>query len=254
MAIPSRHLGLIQAAEIADLDRRLDAAAEAIARSVALARLMSIARPIAETENSPPRLPRPLGQRIAVARDEAFGFAYPAMLEWWRSEGAEIAPFSPLADEAPDGAADAVYLPGGYPELHAARLAGAQRFRDGLVAAVQRNAFVFGECGGYMTLGRTLRDADGRVHRMTGLLPLACDFAQRKLHLGYRTARTLVTSPLGDDGTTFAGHEFHYARVEDEGDGKPLFALTDAAGNNLGTGGRVQGRVMGSFIHLIAQR
>jgi cobyrinic acid a,c-diamide synthase len=215
---------------------------------------MSIARPIAETENSPPRLPRPLGQRIAVARDEAFGFAYPAMLEWWRSEGAEIAPFSPLADEAPDGAADAVYLPGGYPELHAARLAGAQRFRDGLVAAVQRNAFVFGECGGYMTLGRTLRDADGRVHRMMGLLPLACDFAQRKLHLGYRTARTLVTSPLGADGATFAGHEFHYARVEDEGDCKPLFEIADAAGNNLGTTGGVHGRVMGSFFHIIAQR
>ena len=82
----------------------------------------------------------------------------------------------------------------------------------------------------------------------------ACDFAQRKLHLGYRNARILVTSPLGADGTTFAGHEFHYARVEDEGGGAPLFDLSDAAGNNLGTSGRAIGRVMGSFVHLIAQR
>jgi cobyrinic acid a,c-diamide synthase len=254
LAIPSRHLGLVQAAEIGDLDHRLDAAAEAIAQTVMLDRLAALAAPIADIENTIAHLPRPLGQRVAVARDEAFAFAYPAVIESWRAQGAELVPFSPLADEAPDDTADAVYLPGGYPELHAARLADAQHFRDGLVAAVQRNAFVFGECGGYMTLGRTLRDADGRVHRMTGLLPLACDFVQRKLHLGYRTARTLVPSPLGADGTTFAGHEFHYARVTDEDDGTPLFALTDAAGNNLGTGGRVHGRVMGSFIHLIAQR
>jgi cobyrinic acid a,c-diamide synthase len=176
------------------------------------------------------------------------------VLESWRTQGAELVPFSPLGDEAPDPAADAVYLPGGYPELHAARLASARQFQTGLVAAVQRSAFVFGECGGYMALGRTLRDADGRVHRMTGLLPLACDFARRKLHLGYRTARIRVTSPLGAEGTTFAGHEFHYAHVEDEGAGTPLFEITDATGHNLGTGGRAHQRVMASFIHLIAQR
>lgn len=253
MAIPSRHLGLVQAAEIGDLDRRLDLAAEAITPSL-LDRLKTLAQPVVKTKNSPSRLPPPLGQRIAIARDDAFAFAYPALLDAWRAAGTEIVPFSPLADDAPDATADAIYLPGGYPELHAARLAAAERFRAGLVAAAERDACIFGECGGYMTLGRTLRDAEGCVHRMVGLLPLSSDFAQRKLHLGYRNARTLVTSPLGADGTVFAGHEFHYARIDDEGAGAPLFDLSDAAGHNLGTGGRAIGRVMGSFVHLIAQR
>lgn len=254
LAIPSRHLGLIQATEIDDLDHRFDAAADAIAHAIAMDRLSALAQPIAEAKNSSIGLPRPLGRRIAVARDHAFAFAYPTLLDAWRGAGAEIVPFSPLADEAPDASADAVYLPGGYPELHAGRLAAAEGFRAGLMQAAERNAFIFGECGGYMALGRSLRDAGGRVHRMTGLLPLSCDFAERKLHLGYRNARILATSPLGPSGTVFAGHEFHYARIDDEGPGTPLLALADAAGNNLGTGGRVHGRVMGSFVHLIAQR
>lgn len=254
LAIPSRYLGLFQAAEIDDLDRRFDAAADAITRAVAMDRLSALAHPVAETKNSPISLPQPLGRRIAVARDDAFAFTYPALLNAWHDAGAEIVPFSPLADEAPDASADAVYLPGGYPELHAGRLSSVEGFRAGLVQAAERNAFVFGECGGYMVLGRSLRDAGGHVHRMTGLLPLTCDFAERKLHLGYRNARILDTSPLGRSGTVFAGHEFHYACIDDEGPGAPLLALADAAGNDLGTGGRVHGRVMGSFVHLIAQR
>jgi cobyrinic acid a,c-diamide synthase len=251
--IASRHLGLIQAAEIDDLDRRFDAAAEAIASHVDLDMLETLARPIAAGADAPRYLPRPLGNCIAVARDEAFAFAYTSILDGWHAAGAEIKTFSPLADEAPDVCADSVYLPGGYPELHAARLASAERFLGGLAAAASRGAFIFGECGGYMTLGRTLRDAEGRVHRMAGLLPVSCDFAQRKLHLGYRNIRTLVTTPLGAAGTVFAGHEFHYARVVDE-NGTPMFAAIDAAGRDLGPAGRVDGRIAGSFIHIIAQR
>jgi cobyrinic acid a,c-diamide synthase len=251
--IPSRHLGLIQAGEIADLDRRFDAAAAAISSHVALDEIEALARPADARSNAPAHLLPALGNRIAVARDEAFAFAYSSTLDNWRGAGAEITLFSPLSDEAPDSRADAVYLPGGYPELHAARLASAERFRAGLAGAASRGAFIFGECGGYMTLGRTLRDAEGRVHRMAGLLPVSCDFSQRKLHLGYRDARTLVTTPLGAAGTVFAGHEFHYARVVDE-DGAPMFAAIDAAGRDLGTAGRIDGRIAGSFVHIIAQR
>jgi cobyrinic acid a,c-diamide synthase len=251
--IPSRHLGLIQAGEIADLDRRFDTAAEAISSHIALDELVALARPVTKSANAPAHLVPPLGNRIAVARDDAFAFAYTSTLDAWRAAGAEITLFSPLSDEAPDSHADAVYLPGGYPELHAARLASAECFRAGLASAATRSAFIFGECGGYMTLGRTLRDAEGRVHRMAGLLPVSCDFSQRKLHLGYRDARTLVTTPLGAAGTVFAGHEFHYARVVDE-DGTPMFAAIDAAGRDLGTMGRVSGRIAGSFVHIIAQR
>jgi cobyrinic acid a,c-diamide synthase len=159
-------------------------------------------------------------------------------------------PFSPLEDEPPDHWADAVYLPGGYPELHAGRLAGNGRFLAGLRAAAARG-FVYGECGGYMVLGEGLIDAAGERHPMAGLLPLATSFAERRLHLGYRAARLLAPGPLGRAGTSFRGHEFHYATVVAEGGADPLFAATDADGQALGPCGLVHGTVAGSFLHLV---
>ena len=192
-----------------------------------------------------------LGQRIAVARDEAFAFAYPLVLDDWRRTGAEILPFSPLADESPASAADAVYLPGGYPELHAGRLAAAHRFIKGLRAAAARGAVVYGECGGYMVLGDLLVSADGGSHAMAGLLPVVTTFAERRLTLGYRTARTLSGGPLGGADRRFRGHEFHYARVLREDGDAALFGCADARGRDLGPAGRRIGRIMGSFVHLI---
>jgi cobyrinic acid a,c-diamide synthase len=193
----------------------------------------------------------PLGQRIAIARDDAFLFAYPAVLEGWRRQGIELSFFSPLADEMPDRAADAVYLPGGYPELHAGRLAASGHF----AAALRRAAFVgtaiYGECGGYMAMGESLTDGDGRPHRMVGLLPLATSFAERRLHLGYRAATLLGASPLGPAGARFRGHEFHYATTVAAGSDAPLFALVDSDGRDLGASGLRRGSAMGSFIHLI---
>ena len=192
-----------------------------------------------------------IGQRIAVARDEAFAFAYPLALDGWRRAGAEVLPFSPLADESPSPVADAIYLPGGYPELHAGRLAGAGRFIEGLRAAAARGAVVYGECGGYMVLGDSLVDADGVSHAMAGLLPVATTFAERRLTLGYRTAHALAGGPLGGPGTEYRGHEFHYARVLREDGDEALFRCADARGRELGPAGRRIGRIMGSFVHLI---
>jgi len=180
----------------------------------------------------------PLGRLIAVARDDAFAFAYPALLADWRRAGAELAWFSPLADEAPDPRADAVFLPGGYPELHAGRLAAATNFLAGLR---RHRGTVYGECGGYMVLGESLVDAAGAAHRMAGLLPLATSFAERRLQLGYREARLLADFPLGPAGARFRGHEFHYATILREGPGEQLFDR----------GGLRRGNVAGSFIHLI---
>ncbi len=172
-------------------------------------------------------------------------------MEGWRAAGAEIVPFSPLADEGPETSADAVYLPGGYPELHGGRLAANRRFLDGLSAAAGRGALVFGECGGYMVLGLGLVDADGNRHAMAGLLPLETSFAEQGLHLGYRRVVLSAGGPLGAAGAAFRGHEFHYARILGEGPGEPLFTASDAAGNDLGPAGLAGGPVMGSFIHLI---
>jgi cobyrinic acid a,c-diamide synthase len=251
IALPSRHLGLVQAAEHEAFDRYLDRLADALGPHLDLAALGAIAMPpsTAATTDAPPL--RPLGQRIAVASDIAFGFSYPATLLGWRDAGAEIVTFSPLADEAPDAAADAIFLPGGYPELHAGKLAGNRTFMNGLRAAARRGTAVYGECGGYMTLGKALIDADGARHEMAGLLPVVTSFAERKLHLGYRQARLLANGPLGAAGQVLRGHEFHYACVVSEGRAESLFAVKDAACRNLGSQGRRQGSVFGSFLHLI---
>jgi cobyrinic acid a,c-diamide synthase len=251
LALPERHLGLVQASEHEDLDRFLDRAADLVASAVDVAAVEKLACASRLASMAPPRPLDPLGQRIAVARDVAFAFAYPSMIEGWRSAGAALDFFSPLADEPPAAAADAVFLPGGYPELHAGKLAGNRRFLDGLRQAAQRGATVYGECGGYMVMGRGLADAAGIRHQMAGLLPLETTFAERRRQLGYRAVRLEAAGALGAAGEAFRGHEFHYATILAEGDGAPLFTVRDADGAALGAMGRAQGRIVGSFLHLV---
>lgn len=252
LLLPERHLGLVQAMEHPDLAAFLDRASALVAANIDTVALRALARPARFTAKHASGMPiPPIGQRIAVADDAAFAFRYPLVIEGWRSAGSEIRLFSPLADEAPMADADAVYLPGGYPELHADKLAGNARFMQGLRTAAQRGATIFGECGGYMVMGHGLLDAVGCRHAMSGLLPLETSFADRHLHLGYRDAKLVRGCPLGAEGARFRGHEFHYARTLREGPGEPLFACQDASGRTLGTTGLIAGRVMGSFVHLI---
>ncbi|MEQ9491472.1 MAG: cobyrinate a,c-diamide synthase [Alphaproteobacteria bacterium] len=250
MEIPSRHLGLVQAREKTGLNGFIDTAAALIAQHIDCSALQALAKPAAlDTAASTP-FPPP-GQRIAVADDIAFAFAYPHILEGWRRAGAEILPFSPLAGDAPSPDADAVYLPGGYPELHAGTLSGNARFLSGLQDAASAAKPVIGECGGYMVLGNGLIDADGDRYAMAGLLPVETSFADRKLHLGYRRAITLCDSPFGPAGEQIAAHEFHYATTVSEGPGEKLFDTRDAAGSATGPTGLRAGSVAGSFLHLI---
>ena len=251
LALPERHLGLVQAAEHADLERFLDGAANVLAEHCDGAAIHALAAPaeLAAGKSAAP-LP-PLGQRLAVARDEAFAFAYPFILDGWSGAGVEVVPFSPLADEAPDRSADAVYLPGGYPELHAGRIAANGAFLRGLRAAAGRGAAIYGECGGYMVLGEALIDAEGTRHGMAGVLPLETSFAERRLHLGYRDVTLDATGPLGPRGGAYRGHEFHYATVCREETDPPLFVCRDGRGALLGGAGSRRGCVMGSFIHLV---
>jgi cobyrinic acid a,c-diamide synthase len=246
-----RHLGLVPAGEVADVDNTIDRCAVRLGAALDLDRVLGLARSstVALAVGGAPL--SPLGQRIAIARDQAFAFAYPALLQGWRRQGAELAFFSPLADEPPDPAADSVYLPGGYPELWAGRIAAAQAFAAGLHRAATKRKPIYGECGGYMVLGEGLVDGEGGSHPMAGLLPLATSFAERRLHLGYRRATLLAGTPLGAAGARFRGHEFHYATVVKEGGADPLFAVTDATGKGLDPCGLRRGSVFGSFIHLI---
>lgn len=248
LQLPERHLGLVQAGEHGALEGFIEAAA---ARVEAACDLDAISRAAAVSPRGPAaNIERlcPLGQRIAVARDIAFAFCYEHLLFDWRSAGAEISFFSPLADEAPVPAADAVYLPGGYPELHAGRLSAASTFRSGMHSAAGRGARIFGECGGYMVLGEGLVAADGARYDMLGLLPLTTSFAERRRHLGYR--RVVPVDNAFFDGPMTA-HEFHYAAIVAEGAADRLFAVSDAAGDDLGHAGLKRGNVAGSFMHLI---
>lgn len=249
--LPERHLGLVQASEQADLDARLGQLADLMERHVDLDAIQAIAAPMQGRTAAADALLPPPGQRVALARDGAFTFVYGHLLEGWRRAGAEVVPFSPLADEPPPPDCDACWLPGGYPELHAGELAAAGKFMAGLRAFAETRP-VFGECGGFMVLGEGLEDADGTRHAMAGLLGHSTSFAKRKLHLGYRGARLLADCPLGRAGQAVRGHEFHYASVIDAGADAPLVDLRDGRGEPLGTAGGRRGLVAGTFFHAIA--
>ncbi|MEM7268698.1 MAG: cobyrinate a,c-diamide synthase [Pseudomonadota bacterium] len=245
LATPSRHLGLVQAEERPDLEEFIAGAAELIADRIDIEALIEVAAPL-NADGAVSRLP-PLGQRIAVAHDQAFAFAYPHLLSDWRAQGSEVSFFSPLADQGP-AKCDAVFLPGGYPEMHGAQLASAERFKTGMRAAAKAGAVIYGECGGYMTLGDAIIDAEGRGHEMLGLLPVTTSFQHRKLSLGYRQFE-----PLGGpwEGAIY-GHEFHYATIAAECAADRLFRAHDAGGADLGEIGLRVGTVSGSFAHVIA--
>lgn len=246
LVLPERHLGLVLPAEVAAFDAVVARAAEAISDYIDLDALLALAAPLAAPAEAPPPLP-PLGQRIAIARDDAFAFLYPHWLDGWRAAGAELTFFSPLADEAPAPDADAIFLPGGYPELHGAALSAAHTFKSALIAARDRGALIYGECGGFMVLGEVLVDKSGIPHEMAGLLPVMTRIDRPKRTLGYR--RLAHASPLTWPAH-LTGHEFHYSSVK-QTRLTPLFTATDARCEPLPPMGAVDGRVMGSYAHVI---
>ncbi|WP_412555224.1 cobyrinate a,c-diamide synthase [Shimia sp. MIT1388] len=248
LTLPERHLGLIQAVEHPDLEEAITGYASFLREHVDLDAIKAAAR---AGDAKTGTLPKPPAQRIALARDAAFSFTYPHLLTGWRNAGAEILPFSPLANEAPDPSADLVWLPGGYPELHAGKLAANQTYLNGLRKHAVTKP-VHGECGGYMALGTALIDKDGTRHEMAGLLGLVTSYEKRKFHLGYRQA-TLNAPMLGfDTGARLRGHEFHYTTILEEPD-QPLAQVGDADGNPVPETGSIKGHVTGTFFHLIAE-
>ncbi|HEV7251514.1 MAG TPA: cobyrinate a,c-diamide synthase [Mesorhizobium sp.] len=267
LSLPERHLGLVQASEHGALESFIETLADTVERALDLDRILALAAPFSSSMSASQEqegrsestrndlhaiaLPPP-GQRVAVARDAAFTFLYPHLARAWREAGAELVFFSPLADEPPPEDCDACWLPGGYPELHAGRLAAARGFQEGLRSFTGQKP-VHGECGGFMVLGQALQDAEGAWHPMPGLLGHSTSFAQRKMNLGYREARLLADCAIGRHGDLVRGHEFHYARVTDAGADEPLAEIRDATGQGLGPSGARRGNVSGTFFHAIAK-
>jgi cobyrinic acid a,c-diamide synthase len=255
-SLPERHLGLVQAGEVPRLETKLDSLAQFVESHVDIDALLAELEKVKQTiplqaHPQPNRsLTRPPGQRIAVARDDAFSFFYPHLASAWRIAGSEIVFFSPLADDAPPDNCDLCWLPGGYPELYAGQLAASQVFLTGLRRFATIHP-VHGECGGYMVLGERLIDQTGVAHQMTGLLRLETSFASRKLHLGYRNIRLLEDHPIGAAGAARRGHEFHYSTIVRE-QGAPFAKCRDPYSEIESFSGLRDGLVSGSFFHLIA--
>lgn len=247
LTLPERHLGLIQAVEHPDLEAAIAGYAEFLRAHVDLDAIKSAASGGAQKTGG--SLPPPPAQRIALAQDAAFSFTYPHLLKGWQDAGAEILPFSPLADEAPHAEADLVWLPGGYPELHAGRLAASQSFLTGLRRHAETRP-IHGECGGYMALGEALIDKDGTRHQMAGLLGLVTSYEKRKFHLGYRRAELRAPMPGFAAGVALRGHEFHYSTILEQPDA-PLADVFDADGTPVPETGSRRDRVTGTFFHLI---
>lgn len=203
-SLPERHLGLVLPGEQPQIDSHLDGLADALQLDEAAWQALPLLLPAAPDEPSVD--PLLAGKTIAIARDAALSFLYPANLDILRALGAHLAFFSPLADEpVPDGA-DAVYLPGGYPELHAQALSEARRWRTSINAAHAAGVAILAECGGMMVLADELTDPDGRRWPMAGLLPGVVRMQTRLAGLG---AQALDT-PAG----VLRGHTFHYSRLE----------------------------------------
>lgn len=237
-ALPERHLGLLQAAEIADLTARLDAMADAIEQSAAAlmpAPVTFAAAPAAVVELLLH------GRRIAIARDAAYGFIYPANLDTLQALGAELSFFSPLAGDAlPE--CDAVWLPGGYPELHAIQLSKRSELWQSLSAHVEAGKPLLAECGGMMSLFETLTDREGAEHRMGGLLPGRTVMQKKLAALGAQETEL----PEG----TLRGHTFHYSACETEL--PPLCHAIKRGSRGAGTPGeRVfrHKRLTASYVH-----
>lgn len=257
LTLPERHLGLVQADETSDLGDRLNSIADAVCDALSLDDVFAAVRSFAinsvnaeQGRSCAAKMIQPPGQRIALAQDRAFSFIYPHLLEGWRDAGAEIIPFSPLANEESAADSDAIWLPGGYPELHAATIAQASRFKTALHTAAARGIPVHGECGGYMVLGTGLQDANSDRHEMVGLLGLESSFANTKLHLGYRRVRFHAQTAIAEPGIELFGHEFHYATVTSNPD-QPLADVRDAKGDTVAERGSQRGSVSGTFFHLM---
>ncbi len=251
-AIPSRHLGLVTAQDLAAPRAWVDGVRRLVEEHLDL---QLILHHMAEVE-PPPRSegeetpPRDTGPVIAVAMDRAFCFYYQENLDLLARAGARLRSFSPLQDHGLPPETRMVYLGGGYPELHAQDLAANGAMIEALRDAHRRGLFIYGECGGMLYLGRSLQLAGGEEVAMAGILPLNFAMEGRFQALGYRRVELLEPTPLGPSGAVFRGHEFHYSRVVGGGAGSPPFRTTAPWRDQECHCGVRVGNTLASYCHL----
>lgn len=251
LSLPERHLGLVPTAEeplddsfIKELVSRCQANFD-IPGILRLAEQAAVPR--SEAALFPPE-PEPAVVKIGIARDRAFSFYYQDSLDLLEAWGAELVPFSPLEDRELPGNISGIYIGGGFPELYAGQLAENEPFITAIKKAAGQGMPLYAECGGLMYLGRSIRDLEGKEHRMVGLIPLSSQINSPRLHLGYRTVTALADSPILRKGETVRGHEFHWSVPETEsGNGTPAYSVMEEEGRREGF---IKNNLLASYIHL----
>ena len=221
MALESRHLGLVTAGEIDDLQARIDAMASRLEASIdfdALLEIASSAEPIDFEPSNVEPLATPEGAPcIAVAQDDAFCFYYEESLEHLRRLGARIVPFSPIADNKLPAEADALYIGGGYPELHAEELSNNLTMLESIRRVHRDGMPIFAECGGFMYLKERMADLDGREFEMVGILSGGAHYTGKLTRFGYVDLEAKADGLGITKGCRMRAHEFHYYDSDDNG-------------------------------------
>ncbi len=255
LKMPERHLGLVTAQDLALSAPQIDHLAQRIEThldlDLLLARLPAIQLDAHQIHQVDMNDKTPM--RIGVARDEAFCFYYQDNLDMLTAAGAQLVPFSPLKDHCLPDSISGIYLGGGYPELHGARLAGNRIMRQAIQCASQNGMPIYGECGGFMYLCRELVDPDGKIHPMTGCFPLRTRMHSNLRTLGYREISLSDASIIGPKGMIARGHEFHYSDIEPGPDSEVIATHYHVAGRKkeeMKTEGYSSNRTLGSYIHL----
>jgi cobyrinic acid a,c-diamide synthase len=246
--IPERHLGLHTAAEIDWREKRsaLQELAEQLNLDLLLAPEFEL--PAIDAYVVAPR-PAPR-VTVGIARDEAFCFYYQDNLDCLERAGARLIEFSPMRDPHLPPELDALYLGGGYPELHAEQLSSNATLVSDIRQFVALGRPVYAECGGMMYLGESLRTRDGKVHEMSGVLPIETDMTEKLVHFGYVEVELLLDSLIGTKGTVLRGHSFHCSQCSATRELATAFEVRYTLSKRTGAEGYACGNVLASYIHL----
>ncbi|MDH5526028.1 MAG: cobyrinate a,c-diamide synthase [Nitrospirota bacterium] len=253
ISLPERHLGLVTAEDLSD-EGVLTRMAERVAEGVDVDRLLALTTITPPPAPAVVSLPEPV-VRIGVARDAAFCFIYPDTVEALEAAGARIVPFSPLSDPSlPE--VDALYLPGGYPELHGEALSANVPMLEAVRGAAGTGMPIYAECGGLVYLSQGVTRPDGATFGFCGVLPARCRLLEQRAALGYREIAVTADGPLGQAGSTLRGHEFHYAEIDRAALESSGVSTTLTLARRGGKGARAEGyrvdNVLATWAHVLA--
>lgn len=251
--LPSRHLGLMTAEEVNLSEEYLDHLVEVIRGSIDLGMLWASAGS-GEIIDRPPKAPAAEKKvRLAVARDTAFCFVYECNLRLLADAGAELVEFSPLGDSSLPEGISGIYLPGGYPEIHARALSANRPMLEAVAAAVEAGMPVYAECGGFIYLSKGVVESPEGIdvcHDLVGIFPVATRLLEQRKALGYREVSLRDESILGRRGSVARGHEFHYSEMEEMPPGVERLYQVRKGQSDLGTEGYRYKNCLASYIHL----